>query len=158
MDGFRQIGEGFLEGFKVMKRHALLPENQRVAFPPGRDRISAHRPPSGQREHQQAGNSLRLERGGQPPHQIEQRAELLHLLVEVLVEPIGFRMRASIGDPAGGDAEQRLEKFLFFGVDLSARRTTQPEQPDGVFIFADRKNQMNASVARRRLVEDVPGV
>ena len=81
---------------------ALLPRDQRAP---------AHRPPPGQRQHQQLRHVVRFEVRRQAANQIEQRLQLLNFLVERLVEFVGFGMRARVFNAAGRDAQQRAKEL-----------------------------------------------
>ena len=125
---------------------------------PGGDRAPAYRPAPGEREQEQARDVVRLERRGQPAHQVEQRAQLLNLLVEALVEPVRLLVGARVGDAARCDAEQRVEELDLLAADRPARRAADPEQPDRVLLRANRQDQLDAREARLTLVECFPGL
>jgi len=63
-----------------------------MAVLPGDQSIAPERPPSGEGQDQQLGHFVRFQRRRQATHQIEQRSQLLHLLVERPVELAGLRV------------------------------------------------------------------
>ncbi len=157
-DGVGQIGQRLAQvGHRRQHDAAALPPRLAVSVAAGGDAVAAQQPLPRQGERQHADDLVRLVEPRKRAAQLDERAELLNLLVELAVGARRGGVRARVGDAGGRQPEQRIEEVALVAVnrDQSGWRKHQPSDSR---VGADRDLFGKPSRTRQLVVERRAGL
>jgi hypothetical protein len=137
----RRLGQfrgGRLDDRERGELDAALPHDRRVAGAPSRERVLADGPAARQRQGEQMRDLLGFELRCEAAGEVENRAELLDVLVQHAIGADRLLVRPGVGDAGRGKLQHRLQELLLLGRDRPERGLAERQHADGTVGGADR--------------------